>query len=224
MSAAVVEIFLLAIGSAFWPLLIAVTIVALRSPNPPKLLSFFLAGALLTTISLGVAIVLFLADTPLVDSERSTVDPLVYFTAGGLMLLVGYVLLRLPPRPKKRKPSRRDGSWAERAMARGAALAFLAGIVFNLLPGVLPLVALKDIAQLGYGTTGVILTVTGFYLVMFTPAEIPLIGYLFAPDRTSQLTNRFNEWLSANGRRLLAWVSFAAAVYLLVRGVVTLLK
>lgn len=218
-----IEIFVLAVGSAFWPLLIAVTIVALRSPDPPRLLSFFLAGALLTTISLGTVIVLFLADTPLVDRQRSTFDPLVYFTAGVLVFVVGIVLLRLPPQAKRRKSKKRhNGSWAERALARGAALAFAAGIVFNLIPGVLPLVALKDIAELGYGTTGVILTVTGFYLVMFTPAEIPLISYSFAPERTAVLTNRFNDWLTANGRRLLAWVTLAFGVGLVLRGIVEL--
>jgi len=220
----VIEIFVLAVGSAFWPLLIAVTIVALRSPDPPRLLSFFLAGALLTTISLGTVIVLFLADTPLVDRQRSTFDPLVYFTAGVLVFIVGIVLLRLPPQPKppRRSSRHQGGSWAERALARGAPLAFVAGIVFNLLPGVLPLVALKDIAELGYGTTGVILTVTGFYLVMFTPAEIPLISYFFAPERTGVLTNQFNDWLTANGRRLLAWGALALGIALVVRGFIEL--
>ena len=104
------EIFVLALGSALWPLLIAVTIVALRSPNPPKLLSFFLAGSLLATISIGVVIVLALDDTALVNRSRSTYDPVVYFTAGALMLVVGaWCSTRLPERPKARIAAVRAG-------------------------------------------------------------------------------------------------------------------
>ncbi len=215
------EIFVLALGSALWPLLIAVTIVALRSPNPPKLLSFFLAGSLLTTISIGVVIVLALDDTAFVNRSRSTYDPIVYFTAGILMLVVAVVLARLPERPKpKSQPSGQDGdSWAERAMTRGAPIAFVFGIILNILPGFLPFVALKDIAELGLGTTEVILTVTGFYLIMFVLLEVPLGAYVFAPERTASLTTRFNTWLSANGRRVGAWLCALVGALLIVRGI-----
>ena len=215
------EIFVLALGSALWPLLIAVTIVALRSPNPPKLLSFFLAGSLLTTISIGVVVVLALDDTAFVNRSRSTYDPIVYFTAGILILVVALVLARLPERPKpKAQPPGHDGdSWAERAMTRGAPIAFMFGIILNILPGFLPLVALKDIAELGLGTTEVILTVTGFYLIMFVLLEVPLGAYVFAPERTASLTTRFNSWLSANGRRVGAWLCVVLGVLLIVRGI-----
>jgi hypothetical protein len=215
------EIFLLALGSAVWPLLIAVTIVALRSPNPPKLLSFFLVGSLLATISIGVAIVLALDDTSLVNRSRSTYDPVVYFIAGALMVIVGFVIRRLPERPKPApKPSGQNGdSWAERAMTRGAPIAFVFGILLNILPGVLPFVALKNIAELDLGTTEVILTVTGFYLIMFVTVEVPLGAYFFAPERTALLTSRFNAWLSANGRRLGAWLCFLVGAILIVRGI-----
>lgn len=215
------EIFLLALGSAVWPLLIAVTIVALRSPNPPKLLSFFLAGSLLATISIGVAIVLALDDTAFVNRSRSTYSPIVYFVAGALLVIVGLVLWRLPARPKPApKPSGQGGdSWAERAMSRGAPIAFVFGILLNILPGVLPFVALKDIAELDLGTTEVILTVTGFYLVMFLMIEVPLGAYLFAPERTAVLTSRFNAWLSANGRRVGAWLCLLFGALMIVRGI-----
>lgn len=218
------EIFVLALGSALWPLLIAVTIVALRSPNPPKLLSFFLAGSLLTTISIGVVIVLALDDTALVNRSRSTYDPVVYFTAAALMLIVALVLARLPERPKPEPQQSGQGkdSWAERAMTRGAPIAFVFGILLNILPGVLPFVALKNIAELGLGTTEVIVTVAGFYLIMFLLVEVPLGAYLFAPERTAALTGRFNSWLSENGRRVGAWLCALIGVLLIVRGIFAL--
>jgi hypothetical protein len=221
---AMVEIFLLALASALWPLLIAVTIVALRSPDPPKLLSFFLAGSLLATISIGVVLVLALDDTAFVNQSRSTWDPVVYFTAGILLLVVAAVLARLPERPKPTPHMSGEGgdSWAERAMTRGAPIAFVFGVILNILPGVLPFVALKDIAELGLGTTEVILTVTGFYLIMFLLVEVPLCAYFFAPERTAALTSRFNAWLSANGRRVGSWVCALFGILVIVRGIFAL--
>lgn len=221
------EILLLAIGSAFWPLLIAVTVIALRCPNPPRLLSFFLAGSLLTTISLGVAIVVVLGGSDLVDRSHRPIDPILYFVVGALMLIVAWVLARAQARvdaePRPEKPAPAGPSRTERALERGAPLAFVLGIVLNVLPGFLPIVALKDIAELNVSTAEVVVIVTGFYLIMFAFVEVPLVGYLFAPERTAALTNRFNAWVSANGRRLGSWVAAAIAAYLIVRGVIALL-
>ena len=221
------EILLLAIGSAFWPLLIAVTVIALRFPNPPRLLSFFLAGSLLTTIAIGVAIVLVLGDSSLVDRSRPPLDPILDFTVGGLMLLVAWVLARAQARvdagPPSPKPVNAGPSRTERALERGAPLAFVLGIVLNVLPGFLPIVALKDIAELGVGTTEVVVIVICFYLVMFAFVEVPLVGYVIAPERTATLANRFNAWVSANGRRLGSWLAAAIGAYLIVRGIVAVL-
>ena len=49
------ELALLAIASAFWPVLIAVDLIALRTPRPATVLGWFLAGGLLTTIGEGHA-------------------------------------------------------------------------------------------------------------------------------------------------------------------------
>jgi Sap, sulfolipid-1-addressing protein len=218
------EIVLLALGSALWPLLIAITVIALQAPNPTPLLLMFLVGGLLATISIGVAIVLLLSGTSLVDRSRPPLDPVLDFVVAGLMFLVAYALARSQARLKaasRQKPvAKPDSSWAERALAHGAPLAFVFGILLNLVPGFLPLVALKDIAELDVGTVSVILIVTGFYIVMFAFVEIPLVGFLFAPRQTKRLTARFNLWLSANGRRVCAWIAAGAGVYLTVRGIV----
>ena len=61
-SGLVVEIAVLGLLSGLWPALIAVVLAALRTDAPMKLLAWFLAGALLTTISIGVAVVLLISD------------------------------------------------------------------------------------------------------------------------------------------------------------------
>jgi hypothetical protein len=52
--------------------------------------------------------------------------------------------------------------------------------------------------------------------------EIPLAGYLFAPEATSAAATRFNNWLSENSGRVAIYVLYALAAYLLVRGLFAL--
>ena len=58
-------------------------------------------------------------------------------------------------------------------LSRGAPLAFLAGVVLNIVPGVLPFVALRDIAELDYSVPATALTLLGFYVIMFAFIEVP---------------------------------------------------
>src|SRR4051794_1366780 len=46
----VLELTLLAIASAFWPLLLAVVLVSFQAPRPVRILACFLAGGLLTCV------------------------------------------------------------------------------------------------------------------------------------------------------------------------------
>ena len=219
----IVEIFLLALGSMVWPTLIAVVVAALASSQPVRLLSWFLAGSLLTTVTIGTIIVILLGQSDHVSGSSPSFDAATYFVAASAALLVAYVV-RSRGRAKVEAPPTEPGrpSWSERSLARGGLLAFAAGIVLNVIPGVLPFVALKDIAELDYTPLGAVALVVGFYLVMFLPAEIPLGSYLVAPRRTTAAVERFNMWLKRNARLIAVYVLVGAAIYLAVRGIVAL--
>jgi hypothetical protein len=82
---------LLAIASAFWPVLLVVDLVALRTQRPVPLLAWFLAGGLLTTISEGLVIVFALEGTTL-GSSRSGVGGWANVIGGCVALLAAYAL------------------------------------------------------------------------------------------------------------------------------------
>ena len=88
----ILEIFLLALASMVWPTLIAVVVVALASSQPVRLLSWFLAGSLLTTIAIGTVIVTLLEHSDLVAHSRPTFDAATYFIAAAVALLVAYIV------------------------------------------------------------------------------------------------------------------------------------
>ena len=216
------EILLLAVASAFWPTLILVVVVALRLEHPIRILVFFVAGALLTTISIGLAIVFTLDGTTVGSGSSRSVSAAIYLIAGVLSLVAAGVLWRIGSRPRKPKPPRTRPSLAERSVERGAPVAFAAGVVLNIIPGTFPFVALVDIARLDVGDAAKVAAVVVFYVIMLAFAEVPIVAYLVAPERTIAATNAFNDWLARNGRRVAAGVLAAVGLYLVVRGLVKL--
>jgi predicted metal-binding membrane protein len=211
-----VELFLLAVASAFWPTLILVDVLAFRLERPIRILVAFLAGALLTTIALGIVIVFVLQGSSLTSGSRSTFRPAVYLAGGAPALVAAWAVNRTSGR--LHEPGR--PSPAQRAVGGGIAVAFVAGIVLDIIPGVLPFVALAQIADLDASTGAKVVAIVAFYVVMFAFIEVPILVYAVAPARTTDAIARFNAWLDRNGRLLGAVVLAAAGVYLVVRGVV----
>ena len=216
------EILLLAVASAFWPTLILVVVVALRLEHPTRILAFFVGAGLLTTITIGVAIVHGLEGTSLASGSSHSLNAGVYLAVGVLSLLAAAALYWSSRRPRPpREPSEKP-SLAERSVEHGATVAFAAGVVLNIIPGTFPFVAMVDIAQLDTGSATKFAAVVVFYLVMFAFAEVPIVAYLFAPERTVAAMTRFNEWLTRNGRLAAAIALAVVGAYLVARGVVRL--
>ena len=216
------EIFVLALASMIWPALIAVVVVSLASSQPVRLLSWFLAGALLTTVAIGCAIVFLLEESGLVDHSRTTFGAAVNLLGSAAAFLVAYILWRRGRVRGWSTETQGDGSWSERTLSRGGVLAFVVGIVLNVIPGVFPFVAMKNIAQLDYASGATFALVVGFYLMMFLPAEIPLASYLIAPERTRVEVDQLNAWLKQNALLLAVYVLGAVGMYLGIRGVIAL--
>jgi hypothetical protein len=222
----IAEYIVLALVSALWPTLVAVVIVALATENPKRLLISFLAGGLMTTIGVGLAIVFSLEGTQIVDSSKSKTGPAVDIAVGTLCLVAAFVArrrgLRRPPDREPEKQKSKGPSRTERALARGTLYAFLLGIGLDLLPGFFYLVALKDIAEADYSAGEVVALVVVFCVLMFMLIELPIISFLVAPDKTTDWVHRFNAWLHANAKRLIPVLALAVGIFLIVEGVVAL--
>lgn len=223
------ELLVLAIASMFWPTLIVIVVLALRVSHPVKILIWFLAGGLLTTVAVGIAVVFALQGASFMSGSTSTVDPVIYLTVGLLSLLAAFALLRTTGKAAATSPRQSDAPsksnkppLTERAVAHGAPVAFVAGVVLNIVPGTFPIVALKDIAQVGASDAAKVVTIIVFYVIMFAFVEVPIVAYLFAPERTTTAANDFNAWLKRNGRRVAAYVLDGVGLYLTVRGIVGL--
>jgi heme/copper-type cytochrome/quinol oxidase subunit 2 len=213
-----IEIFLLAVGSMFWPALLAVDVVALRTDRPVGILTGFLAGGIVATVFVGCAIVFSLEHTALVTRSKHTTNAVVSIVLGAAALVAAYFVRRSDTR-RTAKPKSDGSSKLDRLGRHGPGLAFVTGVVINIFPGVFPFIAMKDIAELGYSTVGTIAVIVGFYLVMFIPVEGPIVSFLVAPKRTKKAVASFNAWLDLHLREL-AWIALAVVgTFELVRGV-----
>jgi hypothetical protein len=219
-----INVVILAIASAVSPAILAVVIVVLHRPRPQRLLAAYLFGGMLTSILVGTAIVTSLNGLDALSGPSPAADPIVNFTVGLLALIVAYVLAtdrdaRLEERRRERRVDRpaRD-PWSERVLSRGTApIAFAVGVALNL-PGAFYLVALKDIAQGQQGAGRQLLAIVVFNLIMFVLAEVPLLGYSFAPEQTQDGVERVNAYLSRHARQIVIAVATTIGLYLVARG------
>jgi Sap, sulfolipid-1-addressing protein len=226
------ELLLLALNAALYPTLLAAVVILLSQPRRRMLLTAYLAGGLGISIGLGLAIIAALEGSGAVHNTRSEASWVTDLTVGGLALLLAVALAtRADARFRERRRARRPAKTidpdvekkeplSERVLARGSApLVVLAALALNL-PGASYLVGLKDIAASHHPTGTDVALVVAFNLVMFLLAEIPLLGLIFAPERTVELVHRLDDWFSANGRVIAVVLCTALGVFLIVRGIV----
>jgi hypothetical protein len=222
-------IFLYSLIAAANAALLAAVTVMLFLPNPKRLLIGYLLGGLLVSLTIGFVIVFAGDQSGASNTAENSVSPAMDIALGLLLLVVAYVLrtermeLRRERKKHEKEGVEKGSSRVERVLGRGSArITFLVGMVLTL-PGVAYLAALRELDNLNYGTGSTILVILGFNVMLLILLEIPLVGYVLAPQRTVVAVQDFRGWLSKNG--LKAGIYFAAGlgVLLIVRGVIEFL-
>jgi hypothetical protein len=228
-----ISIFLLALLAMCNPTLLAAVTVMLLLPNPKKLMLGYLLGAYVTSITVGMLIVFSLHDTESAGTTKQTLSPIADLVLGLLLLLVAFVLgsgRTEPLRERRRrrreaKEARQDKkeSLPERLLGRGSArVTFAVGVLLSF-PGVSYLTALSRIAKLDYATVPTALLVLAVALIQQLFLEVPLLGFVVAPERTERAVAGFRGWLARNGARAATTVAAVLGGLLVLRGVIELL-
>jgi hypothetical protein len=224
------DIFLLSLVAAANASLLAAVTVMLFLSSPKRLLLGYLAGALLTSLTIGFLVVFVVDDASAASTAENSVSPSIDVALGLILLLVAYVLRgghdqRLKERRRAKKgeadaEAEKSVSKVEQLLGRGSArVTFALGVALTL-PGVSYLAALRDLQDLGYGTVGEILVIVGFNLMLLILLEVPLAGYFLAPERTVLEVQRFRAWLTRSGRRIAIVGAAGLGALLVVRGLI----
>jgi hypothetical protein len=220
----VADIIPLAFAAAVYPPLLAGIIILLARDKAVAMLAAFMAGGMLVTFVLGLLIV-FVLGAWLSNRSQNTTSPIVDIVIG-VMSLVGAFVLHQRIRERERGVVRaakkpKDGPSRTQLMLNEGTpwAAFAAGLILNL-PGIWYLDALKDIADSNPSTATVIVDILVFIVIMFSLAELPLIGYMVAPEATQLRVASFQAWMSRNARTVGMWAAALIGVYLLIKGIV----
>jgi hypothetical protein len=216
------EVVLLSLTASLNPTLLTVTTVMLMLDRPKGLMFGYLLGAYITSITLGLIIVFSLSGSGTVDTTKNTLSPAADIALGALALIAALALGTGHPRREK-KPDKGPPRW-QRELSKGSPrIAFAVGIALTL-PGASYLAGLISIHKLDYSTAVTVLLVVGFNVVMLWILELPLLGFLIAPDRTRGAVDRTKAWVFRSGRRVAVWGFSIIGVLLVVKGIIGLIS
>ena len=184
------NIFLYSLVAAANASLLAAVTVMLFLPNPKRLLIGYLLGGLLVSLTIGFVLVFAVHQSGATSTSQNSISPAMDIALGLILLVAAYVLNseRMERRRERKKEEKekveKGPSKVERVLGRGSArITFLVGMLLTL-PGVSYLAALHELDNLNYSTALTILVILGFNVMLLILLEIPLIGYVFAPERT----------------------------------------
>jgi hypothetical protein len=237
MSSDLVDFFLLSLVAMLNPTLLAAVTVLLLMPNPKRLMAGYLLGAYTTSITLGLLIVFSLHGSSTESTSKRAISPVEDIVVGALCLVVAWVLRTGRDQPyQKRRRAKKDAklearreagkpteSLPLRLLGKGdPRVTFVVGAALTF-PGVSYLDALDHIHRLNPGTVATVALVVFFCIMQQLFLELPLLGYVVAPDRTQETVNRFRAWMARSGRTAAVVGAFVVGLWLTTRGVITLL-
>jgi len=90
-------------------------------------------------------------------------------------------------------------------------------------PGASYLIALHLLHQEDLSSAVTAVSVIAFVLIEMILLELPLIGFVVAPERTVAAVARFRAFVTEDARRIGAWAAFVVGALLLIRGAIELL-
>jgi hypothetical protein len=218
----------LGLSAAINPILVGVVLVTLASPRPKVLLGAYVAGGMIVSVAIGIAVVSLASSTGAVKPTTSSTNGLVDLVLGLLLLAVSaWFATGRAERRHAAKVAAASGrpkkpSVSDRLLGGSrATMAFAAGMLLTL-PSALYLAALKDIAEAGVSTGEELLAILLFNVLMLSPALIPLLLLAVVPDGTKAAVERSDRWMREHQKRLVTVVAGAIGVYLTVKGIAAL--
>jgi len=221
----VTEVFVLAVVASLDAGLLTAAVVLLGRPRPARQLLAYLVGGMGLSIVFGLLIVLGLHGSKLLHQPSRSTSAVIEIVAGALLIVVA-ILVRSgrkvqwhPRRHSQGDAERPQGqSLYDRAVGHDSAwIAWAVGAIYSV-PGAYYLAGLALLAKLNEPAATEVLAIVGFNLIMFALIELPLIGFLLAPDRTRSLTEKLHGWMTDHRRTLIMTVAGAGGAFLLISG------
>ena len=206
----------LALLAALSPTALLIAAVYLGSARPRLVTAFYLAGAVLMSLIMGVILLAALRSVNLQRPSEHTPRYELRLILGILLLAGAVVVARRQPRPPD--PGKPKGFVAKLVADPAPLSAFLVGLLI-FAPGVSFLAAVQVIAT---ARASLDLTVIALVLVVVINVLLvwlPIVVHLVAPGFATRYLTAFNGWLRAHGKLILICVLVAVGGIMVVNGI-----
>jgi hypothetical protein len=212
----------LAVLAAVSPTALLVIAVYLGSTRPRLIGIYYLVGAVVMSVIVGVIVLVALRGGGLSGASERTPRYGLRLGLGVLALGAGAVLIVRKPRPPD--PDTPGKGIVSRMIANPSPrTAFAAGLlVFS--PSVTFIAAVQVIATARASVELTALALGIVVIINVLLVWLPILAHLAFPDWTSRTLTAFNAWLRAHGRAVLTVVLLAAGVILTVNGLTGVLQ
>lgn len=226
------RILLFSLAAAFYPTLLAATMVMLVLPHPQRLLLGYLLGALTTSVTLGLLIVFWLGgSSSATRTVKDTINPVFDLVLGALILVIVFVVATGRDTWRRERSARRRAvraqkgppKWKRKLSSGTARTTFVIGALVTL-PGTSYLAALDATAKQDLSDAETVLTVLGINVIMLMVLELALIGCTVSPDKATGAIERGSAWLSRDGAKIGLVVAAIVGLALVGRGIGRLLS
>jgi Sap, sulfolipid-1-addressing protein len=195
--------------------------------KPRRLLSGYLAGAMVTSLTCGLVLVFALPSSNTSSTAKHSVNPALNIALGALLLLVVFVIGTGRDQRRRAWSERRRAGAQDKAEPRWRRLlstgsardTFVVGVLLSF-PGASYIAGMDLLHKQHLTTSATVLAVLAFNVIMLALLEIPLLGYTIKPEATEAAVARFSSWLTRRGGRVGLIAGAALAVALIVRGLV----
>jgi hypothetical protein len=221
------QVFVFSLTAALNPSLLAAVTVMLALEKPKRLLSGYLVGAMVTSLTCGLLLVFALPSSNTSSTAKHSVNPALNIALGALLLLVlGVVATGRDQRRRawseRRRANAKDKAeprW-RRQLSKGSARdTFVVGVLLSF-PGASYIAGMDLLHKQHLTTVVTVLAVLGFNVIMLALLEIPLLGYAIRPQATEAAVAGFSNWLTRHGGQVGLVVGVTLGILLIVRGLV----
>lgn len=194
-----------------WTLLVVAELLSRERPIGRALV--FLAAAAATSLAIGFAVVLALKGSAIDNSRKHHTIPPALDVALGLLVLAGALYAaRRPPRKKPKRARRREV---------GLLTVIVLGVAVGS-PSPLYLTALHSVAKGDPSTATATFDVVLMAVLVLLLAEIPIVTFLLAPQRSTDVLQASNAWLARHGRLIGVGAASVVGLYFFIHGLVHL--
>jgi Sap, sulfolipid-1-addressing protein len=221
------QVFVFALTAALNPTLLTAATVMLTLEKPERLLTGYLLGALVTSITCGLLLVFALPGSSTSSTAKHGVNPVLNVVLGALILVIVFVVgsgrdrrrRAWSDRRRERAAAKPPPRW-RRQLSKGSARdTFIVGALLSF-PGASYIAGMDLLHKQHIGTALTVIVVLAFNVIMLMLLELPLLGYATNPEWTAGAVARFSDWLTRRGGRVALIGGGVMGLLLIARGVI----